>query len=99
MSFSSITFGACILFLSVSFQTKLAEWLILRDSTLDELLRHDGLGAFKDDTGCYLCGKKDSDALYRCGDCGHGSRLCCASCLVTKHDRLELHRIEVSNGF
>lgn len=70
----------------------------LRDSILDELLRHDGLGAFID-SHCVECSENQIDALFRCTDCGHGSAIMCHSCLIAKHQDMELHRIEVSSFF
>jgi len=78
------------------FQSKLVEWLSLRDSTLDELLRHDGLGSSLGNMSCRLCSKVPLSALFRCQDCGHGSTLLCQDCLVLKHSDLELHQIQVS---
>ena len=70
----------------------------LRDSILDELLWHDGPGAFID-SHCDVCSENQIDALFRCTDCGHGSAILCHSCLIVKHQDLELHRIEVSSFF
>lgn len=74
-------------------QTKLLEWLELRDSTLDELLRLDGLGPAVEDSKCSSC--LDGQGTHRCLDCGPGTRMLCMSCMVTKHCDLGLHRVEV----
>jgi len=75
-------------------QTKLVEWLDLHDSTLDELLRLDGLGPALEVLKCWSC--LTGEGTHRCLDCGHGTRLLCVGCMVTKHCELELHRVEVS---
>ena len=77
-----------------SSQSKLTQWLTLRDSTLDELLRRDGQGPFITHESCTVCLK--TSGPFRCRDCGHGCRLVCKDCLLLKHDGLELHRVKVS---
>ena len=81
-------------FVMTSWQSKLLEWITLRDSTLDELLRLDGLGSFIGHEACSNCLK--TETMFRCLDCGHGIKLLCQRCLVNKHHELELHRILVS---
>ncbi|PPQ76961.1 hypothetical protein CVT24_009371 [Panaeolus cyanescens] len=78
-------------------KTKLEEWLCLRDTMLDEFLRHDGLGSAHDLPDCQNCGLFDCE-LFRCLECGHGSALRCGSCLVRDHKMSPLHRIEKWNG-
>ena len=74
----------------ITCQSNLSQWLAFRDSTLDELLRHDGLFPNKS------CAHGESEeGLFRCKDCGHGTSVCCKDCLLTKHQDLELHRVEV----
>ena len=73
-----------------SLKSQLVQWLSLRDSTLDELLRHDG---FASHMKCMIC--SDQEASFRCKDCGHGTALWCQSCLSMHHHGLELHRVEV----
>jgi len=74
-------------------QSKLIQWLTLRDSTLDELLRLDGLGSFIQQDLCMDCSKHPG--CYRCPDCGHGAALLCQTCLIKRHRGVELHRVEV----
>jgi len=78
------------------FQSKLVEWLSLRDSTLDEFLRLDGLGSSLGNESCRLCSKVPPSALFRYQDCGHGCTLLCQHCLILKHRDLELHRVQVN---
>lgn len=75
------------------FQVKLFEWLAYRESFLDELLRHDGLGDFLGSTLCASCG--EVDGVIKCRDCLGGCHLRCAVCSIHHHRRLPLHRIEV----
>ncbi|KAM6489975.1 hypothetical protein JOM56_014554 [Amanita muscaria] len=82
---------------TISGQSNLIQWLSLRDSILDELLRHDGLGSFIGQQNCNVCSKREAGP-FRCRDCGHGSQLLCRECLILKHHGLELHRIEKWNG-
>ena len=73
-------------------QSRLLEWVDLRDSCLDELLRHDG--PLDLPSGCTRCPARDE--LFQCKDCGHGQSLLCAGCMVGKHGEQELHRVEAS---
>lgn len=75
-------------------QSKLLEWLSFQDATLDELLRHDGLGDFLGYEYCVTCNKEPG--LFKCKDCSGGSRLHCQACTVKSHQNTPLHRIEVS---
>ena len=75
-------------------QSNLTEWLVFRQTCLDELLRHDGLGDFIGRTGCASC--SEAAASYKCLDCLSGSLLRCKHCLVTSHQDNPLHRIEVN---
>jgi hypothetical protein len=63
---------------------------------LDELVRHDGLQGYTSPLPCSNC--LDDPGVYRCLDCGAIS-LYCAVCLVSRHDELPLHRIEVCPQF
>ncbi|KIL55027.1 hypothetical protein M378DRAFT_49831, partial [Amanita muscaria Koide BX008] len=76
--------------------TKLLEWLIFRQSCLDELLRQDGLVDSLDHELCISC--KKLDGMYKCKDCFSGGLLCCCDCLVNAHQDHPLHRIEIWNG-
>ncbi|KAF8335185.1 hypothetical protein F5887DRAFT_892104 [Amanita rubescens] len=75
---------------------KLEEWLSLRDASLDEILRHDGLGDFLDNTTCFVC--KEAAGIFKCRDCCGGGRLRCRSCIVRMHQDVPLHRIEKWTG-
>jgi hypothetical protein len=82
--------------LQLKFQDFLVEWLKHRSSFLDEIHRHDGLGDFLHSKTCLNCGERDG--MYKCKDCGMGSSLKCAACVVSVHKDLPLHRIEVSSS-
>ena len=69
------------------------EWLKFRTSFLDETLRHDGLGDFLDKTRCSKCGEKDG--IIKCKDCSSGRMLKCIKCILSTHEDLPLHRVEV----
>jgi hypothetical protein len=69
-------------------------WLAFyRQTCLDELIRHDGLGNRSEDPPCEDCG--DGLGAYRCLECV-GRSLMCLDCVVGAHKRTPLHRIEVS---
>ncbi|KAH8115645.1 hypothetical protein DFH11DRAFT_1507356, partial [Phellopilus nigrolimitatus] len=70
----------------------LLEWLPLRSTYLDELIRHDGCAA---NSSCHVC--SSVDALWRCVEC-FGAPSTCQACLVNSHTHLPLHRIEKWNG-
>lgn len=74
-------------------KSKLQEWLSFRDTTLDEVLRHDGLGDYLGQLGCSTC--NIGPGLFKCKDCSGGSRLRCQNCIVKSHQDIPLHRIEV----
>ena len=73
---------------------KLQEWLLFRDTTLDKVLRHDGLGDHLGQLGCSTC--NIGPGLFKCKDCLGGSRLHCQNCVVKPHQDIPLHWIEVS---
>jgi hypothetical protein len=75
-------------------QTKLTEWLVFRQSCLDELLRHDGRGSFLGQDLCFSCGVVEG--TYKCKDCFMGCLLRCRDCMVEAHRDHPLHRAEVS---
>lgn len=56
----------------------------------DALLRVDGRGFYKDAAECGRCGA--ADPKYRCKECGE---VLCKSCLLSAHNNLTLHRVEV----
>jgi len=63
-------------------------------SSLDELLRHYGLGDYLDISTCASCSKEEG--CYRCINCFGRCQLYCADCLVKTHSSLPLHQVEVS---
>ncbi|KAF8501150.1 hypothetical protein F5888DRAFT_1582595, partial [Russula emetica] len=71
----------------------LQEWLIFRQSCLDELLRHNGLSNSLDQGHCISC--KKICGLYKCKDCFSGSLLRCRDCVVDAHQDHPFHRVEV----
>ena len=75
-------------------KAKLLEWLSIQDTTLDEILRHDGLGDFLGRQNCVLCDKEIG--RFKCKDCSGGCQLRCSACIVKCHQNVPLHRIEVS---
>ncbi|KAF8171335.1 hypothetical protein BJ912DRAFT_1025200 [Pholiota molesta] len=77
-------------------QSKLHQWLAFRSDTLDELLRHDGLGGSLEDDSCAIC--KNVVGMVRCKDCFGGGRLRCNVCMVQTHREAPLHRVERWTG-
>ena len=73
-------------------QTKMLSWLSHRSQILDELLQHDGLQDCLSPPLCSNC--LDNPGLYRCLDCST-ILLYCDVCIISHHDWLPLHRIEV----
>jgi len=73
---------------------KLTEWLSFRQTCLDELLRHDGLGSSLGQKGCWSC-QKDSKACWKCLDCNDGGLMRCQDCIISMHTCHAFHRIEV----
>ncbi|KDR65963.1 hypothetical protein GALMADRAFT_232763 [Galerina marginata CBS 339.88] len=74
--------------------SKLLEWLTLWDTTLDEILCHDGLGDYLGCQECFAC--HDEPGVFKCKDCSGGGRLRCQACIVQAHKDTPLHRIEES---
>lgn len=67
-------------------------WINCRVQVLDELLRHDGL---QDPASPPLCSNCLNNAgMHKCLDCSVMSSYC-ADCIISCHDELPLHRIEV----
>ena len=60
---------------------------------LDELLRHEGLGAATEGSQCSSCMR--TAGSYRCRSCLEPS-LVCQTCIVDAHKMMPLHRVEVS---
>lgn len=56
-------------------------------------MRHDGLGDFLGKTHCSKCGEEDG--IIKCKDCSSGKMLKCSKCILSTHEDLPLHRIEV----
>lgn len=71
----------------------LHDWLQYRPYYLDELIRHDGRGLYKDSKRCQTCAKEA--VLHRCLDCINGQPQC-QSCILNSHAKSPLHRLEVS---
>lgn len=70
------------------------EWLPLRQTFLDELLRHDGKADYLQSEGCSACDVRETQ-LFRCLDCWDGCHLTCRGCLSTAHSNLPFHHVEV----
>jgi hypothetical protein len=70
-------------------QSRLSEWVPLREEDLDELVRLDGLGGSP--LACVHC---QCPAQFRCDDCGVED-LICQPCLLTSHSNLPFHAVEV----
>ena len=80
------------------------DWITLRTTVLDEIVRHDGLqhvDGLQNDNGpqhssglrtCAHC--LDNTGTFKCLDCSEVT-LYCQSCIVERHEHLPLHRIEV----
>ncbi|TEB19585.1 hypothetical protein FA13DRAFT_1802068 [Coprinellus micaceus] len=86
---------------------KVEDWLPLRQTYLNEMLRLDGFGDYVHQTSeaklmgsCSQCGTVPKGCeLYRCtSGCFDGCMLKCRMCTVLKHSSLPLHKIEVWNG-
>ena len=75
------------------FQTKMEQWLQHCPVILDECLCHDGLGDMYGGLGpCPDCSK--CPAQFKCKDC-FGGIMRCSACIVSSHQNLPLHRIQV----
>ena len=83
----------CCYWILTPLQDYLQEWLKFRQTFLDELLRHDGLGDFLGHTQCSSCQK--APGIIKCRDCSNGRMLKCPECVVAAHATLPLHRVEV----
>lgn len=66
------------------------DWLMYRDTYLQELLRHDGRQGLQV-TYCVNCGDIGDFSCYDCAYCMHY----CKDCLVDCHRLMPLHRIRV----
>lgn len=70
------------------------QWLQHRHIFLDEQLRRDGLGDALNGSG--LCsGCSSHPGRFRCKDCS-GRFMYCSACIVSSHQRLPLHGLQVS---
>jgi hypothetical protein len=76
-------------------QTRMADWMPFCPVTLDEFLRHDGLGDSTTPEPCFVCAERAGE--YRCKDC-FGGYMHCLKCVVLSHRLLPLHRLEVRLG-
>lgn len=71
----------------------MTDWLKhVRQTYIDELVRHDGLGDAEACINCSICDTNIADV--RCMDCSV-TELFCGDCVVKRHQRNPLHRIEV----
>lgn len=71
----------------------MTDWLNhVRQTYIDELVRHDSLGDAEDCGACGIC--NTSIANVRCIDCS-STELLCGDCMVKLHQRNPLHRVEV----
>ncbi|KAF9538808.1 hypothetical protein CPC08DRAFT_807184, partial [Agrocybe pediades] len=79
-------------------QDHFTEWLDVRSSFLDELLRHDGPGdnEINANSLCKRC--NEGIGSIRCRDCANGGQMYCTSCTLDLHRFLPLHRIERWNS-
>ena len=68
----------------------MSEWLIHRDTYLNEMLRHDGQEGLQA-TFCASCG---DDGSFSCHDCAYHMHYC-RSCLISHHQLMPFHRIKV----
>ncbi|KAF8155179.1 hypothetical protein K438DRAFT_1987093 [Mycena galopus ATCC 62051] len=78
----------------------LARFRGLRDTYLSNLLRRDGCLWQQGPDRCFGCQRQTDETnpqIFRCKSC-FGDELVCASCLVTRHAKDPLHRIERWNG-
>ncbi|KAF7797729.1 hypothetical protein EIP86_008929, partial [Pleurotus ostreatoroseus] len=69
----------------------LSTFVKYREAFLDEDLRSEGRGDYLGLEACRECGSLDP--CIRCKDC-FGEELMCAECMVRRHQRLPLHRLE-----
>ena len=65
-----------------------------RDTFLDELIRHEGLGQLPQPSICGVCKKSGALGTIKCVDCSGGIHMC-QMCTVELHQRLPTHRIMV----
>ncbi|KAI0060273.1 hypothetical protein BV25DRAFT_1871286 [Artomyces pyxidatus] len=73
----------------------MTQWIPLRDSFLDEMIRHEGLGRHETVPLCTGCNAVE--ASVRCEDC-LGSPMLCPSCICSVHATDPFHRIQRWNG-
>nr|GAT58314.1 predicted protein [Mycena chlorophos] len=75
-----------------------AQWRPLKSLFLDELLRHEALGDWTNNTACASCQAEfeptnPATRLFRCCDCGQFLR--CLGCTIGAHKMMPLHALEV----
>jgi hypothetical protein len=93
---NSVSSSSCIIRCGTYYSQDfpLERWRELRDDFGLELHRLDSRGdAFHHVAACAGCGRLDG-VVYCCEECMHGDMLC-RDCVLTRHDRLPLHLIEV----
>ncbi len=73
------------------------DWLPMAGVVLDELLRRDGRGDYRNFERCLSCGDRDTarPATIRCTTCDAGP-LECEECVRERHQRHACHRLQVS---
>ncbi|KAG6809103.1 hypothetical protein H0H92_001589 [Tricholoma furcatifolium] len=74
----------------------LNKWLNFRESSLRELLRHEGLANSTEDRKCISCHGIDS-GIFQCKDC-LTREFYCSDCIVKTHVNVPLHRLQRWNG-
>ncbi|RDX39929.1 hypothetical protein OH76DRAFT_1366991 [Lentinus brumalis] len=75
------------------------DWLPMAGVVLDELLRRDGRGDYRNFERCLSCGDRDTarPATIRCTTCDAGP-LECEECVRERHQRHACHRLQRWNG-
>jgi hypothetical protein len=78
----------------------MAQWRNGRcDRFMDELIRLQSRGEFRNQTKCANCPRTSGhDLVYQCKDC-FTDVLFCQECLVSSHRDNPLHRVEVCVSF
>ncbi|KAH7906050.1 hypothetical protein BJ138DRAFT_1138106 [Hygrophoropsis aurantiaca] len=75
----------------------LLQWIPERSVFLDEFIRLEGRGDYRNnDSNICICGSEERP-VYRCQDC-FSLRLLCQVCIVLLHAQVPLHRIQEWNG-
>ena len=90
---NAVSFLPYIVFVLISAQTKLMEWIGYWDSCLNELLWQDGHSDFIGQSACSSC--SEEEGVYKCRDCFTGCQLWCSECMVSAHLNHPLHGIKI----